>query len=103
MELHPLDGQRAMAQPHDLAVVRFRGDGETCGQRLALDHERVVTGSLEIARQTVEYAFAVVPHARDLAVHHLACAHDLAAERLADRLVSEANAEQRHASRKARD
>src|SRR5690606_2741860 len=48
MELHALDVEFAMAQPHDLVdrtvgVFGPRGDLEASRQRLALDHQRVVT------------------------------------------------------------
>src|ERR1043165_1721685 len=99
MELHPLDRQAAMAQPHDLAVLGFGGDGEALRQRCALDDQRVITRSHETNRYFFEDPFSVVTDARRLAVHDPAGADHLSAERLADRLVAEADAENRRTDR----
>src|SRR5690242_19031198 len=45
--------------------------------------------------ETREYTACVVLYLRELAVHRGGCAHDLAAECLPDRLMSETDAEQR--------
>jgi hypothetical protein len=87
-----------MAHAHDLAVVGSRRDLELVGQARRLDRERVVARGHERGRQACEYAATVVRDRRELAVHHVLRAHDPAAERLADRLVAEAHAEDRHAA-----
>ena len=82
MELHALDGERAVAQAHDLALRGPRGDLEAVGQRRALDDQRVVARRLERARQPREDARAVVLDRRGPPVHQPRRAHHLAAERL---------------------
>src|SRR6266536_6210832 len=47
VELHALDVEPAVAQPHDLPLVGPGGDRERRGQGLALDHERVVAAGGE--------------------------------------------------------
>src|SRR5688572_28894697 len=95
MELHSLDGQAAMPQPHDLPVLGFGGDQEIPRQRLALDHERVIARGREMILNLRKNAEAVVPYPRNLSMHHRLCPHYLLAERLADRLVAQADAEDR--------
>ena len=56
MELHALDVELAMAQPHDRAVVGLGGDLEHVGHRGAVDDERVVAGGLERIGQAGEHA-----------------------------------------------
>ena len=96
VELHALDGQRLVADAHDFAVVGPRGDVEAVGQRLALDGQRMVTGAGQRVGQALEDADILVVHRRNLTVHQLLGMHDPAAEGLADRLVAEADAEQRN-------
>ena len=61
----------------------------------ALDHQRVIARRLERAVDAAEHACALVLDLGELAVHRHRRAHDLAAERLADRLMAEADAEDR--------
>src|SRR5687767_6635302 len=96
VELHPLHRQAAMAQPHDLAVLCVRRHVEAGGQAGALDHQGVIPRGDEAVGDFVKNPLAVVADAGSLAVHHLARAHHPAAEGLADRLVAEAYAQQRH-------
>src|SRR5207247_1099879 len=101
MELHAFDRQVAVAQAHDLAVLRLGAHRQAAGQRLALHGERVVARRDELVRNLEINPVAVVPDARQLAMHHLPSAHHPAAERLPDRLVPEADPEDRHAPRHA--
>src|SRR5579859_3653541 len=103
MELHAFDCAALVAHAHDLAVVRLRRDFEASRQALALDSERVVARHLELRRQAAEEARAVMGQARHLVVHHTLRAHHLAAERLSDRLVAEADTEDRNAAGEPRD
>src|SRR5258706_2936697 len=98
VELHPLDRQAAMAHPHDLAVVCPRGDFQLRRTALALDRERVVARGLVRRRQPTENPGARVVDRGDLAVHERLHVHHPAAERLSDRLMTEAYAEQRDAA-----
>jgi hypothetical protein len=103
VELHPFHRQAAMAQAHDLAVLGVGGDVQAGGQAGALDDQGVVARRNKIVFDFLENSLPVVPDARSLAVHHLLCAYYPAAERLPDRLVTEAHAEQRHAAGHAPD
>src|SRR6185295_8079294 len=98
VELHTLDRQAAMAQPHDLAVLGLCGDGEAVRQGRPLDDQRVIARGNETSGYFPEHPFFVVADPRCLAVHHLPGAHHFPAERLADRLVAEADAESGHAA-----
>ena len=85
-----------MAHAHDRAVFQLGGDGEASGQRFALDDERVVAAYCRFLRQSCVKALPVVADGRRLAVHDLLGTHDAAAEDFADRLMTEADAEERH-------
>src|SRR5439155_25822547 len=87
----------------DLAVLRLGAPRQAAGQRLALHGERVVARRDELVRNLEINPIAVVPDARQLAMHHLPSAYHPAAERLPDRLVPEADPEDRHAPRPAPD
>ncbi len=98
MKLHA--PHRVLAVPHGVnlrgVVHGRRGDLERVGEGLALDDERMVPHHLQRTRHALEQPGAVVAHARGLAVHHPARRADHApAIRLADRLMSEAYAEDR--------
>src|SRR4051812_25158031 len=103
MELHALDGQRAVANAHDLAVFGPRGDLQLGRTARALDRKRMVARRLVWAGQPCENAMALVVDARNLAVHERLRMHDAAAERLADRLVAEAHAQDRHGALQLRE
>jgi hypothetical protein len=103
MKLHAFDRQAAMAQPHDLAVLGRGADLEARGQAVALHDQRVIARRHEFLWQGLENPLPIMPDARHLAVHHLPGAHHRAAERLSDRLVPEAHAEDRDAAREPLD
>src|SRR5581483_12412777 len=65
--------------------------------------ERVVAAGLEFLRQPGEDPASVVTDRARLAVQQVLRLADLAAERLDDRLVAEADAERRHARSEAAD
>src|SRR4051812_37827970 len=95
VELHALGGQVAMAQPHhdtaaggaDLEHVRH----------VRVHDERVIARDLDLLRQPVVDRLAIVLDGRGLAVDRLV-ADDLAAERLPERLVAQADAQHRRAA-----
>ena len=64
----------------------------------ALDHQRMIARRLERRVDAAENSAALVADFRQLAVHRRRRAHHLAAERLADRLMAEADAEDRNVS-----
>src|SRR5207342_3014372 len=103
MELHALDLEAHVANSHDLAVLGPRGHLELRRAARALDRERMVARRIIGRGQPREDTLARVVDARDLAVHQGLRVHDLAAVGLADRLVAEADAEERQASREAPD
>src|SRR5207253_5111773 len=83
-----------------------RGPGrwlERCGQRGGVDHQRVIARGLEWIRHPPEQPPAVVVNRRRLAVHDAAGSHDGRAEGGTDRLVAEADAQNRNGPREALD
>src|SRR3990170_1162958 len=96
MELHAMHGIARVLEAHDYAICRLRGDFERFRQACALDHERMVARGGEVLRDAGEDALAGVMHLRQLAMHEARRAHDAAAIDLADGLVPEAHAEDRH-------
>ncbi len=83
-----------MADGHDDAAVGLGGDLQlVLGEALTLDGERVVAGRIEGVGQAVEDAGTLVADEGGLAVEDLARAGDGAAERLADGLVAQTDAE----------
>jgi len=85
MKLDSVDGQRAMTHRHHLALGAGRRDLELVGD--GDRRERVVAAGLELFRQAVEDAAAVVTDGARLAVDQPLCRPDLAAEGLDDGLV----------------
>ena len=100
VELHAFDGQGLVAHAHDFfnGAVVVAGPGshfQAIGQGVFVDHQAVVTGSLQGIVQAAEHAYIIVVHRRHLAMHHLAGPDDIAAVHLADGLVAQANAQDR--------
>src|SRR3954452_11620836 len=92
VELHAVGGELAVAHRHQDAAAP-RGRLELPGQ-LGVDDERVVAADHQRAGQVLEEPGAVVLDRGRLAVHG-DVPHDLAAERLGERLVAEADPERR--------
>src|SRR5882724_10387979 len=92
MELHTFDFVAAVAEAHDDAVVGFRGDGELARERFALHDERVVASCGEGIRQHAKNVLAIVMDLAGLAVKKFRGADNLATERGADGLMSQAHA-----------
>src|ERR1700680_196274 len=90
-----------MTHAHDLTVVAFRRDLQTFGDAATFDHQRMIAGRGKWTGQALEYALASMGDGRELAVHHAARTDDAPAERLADRLVPEAHAEDGNFAREA--
>ena len=88
-----------MAQPHDLALVAFRGDGERRVAALELDDERMIAPGAEALRQAFEDPRAVMVDLGGVAVHRALRPRDEAAEDFAHHLVAEADAEDRELAR----
>src|SRR5260221_7174085 len=98
VELDAVNRPLAMLQTHDDAVRRLGGDRQAVRPAGAVDNERMIAGRLERVGEPGEEPGAVVANGAELAVHGSFRAHDAAAEHLADRLVAEADAEDRKAA-----
>jgi hypothetical protein len=94
VELHAFDGKFAMANALDRAVLGSRRDDEGVRQVHFADRQRVVAGHGEWRGEASEDTLSVMADPRGFSVHHLRRSLDRAAERLAYRLVAEADAEQ---------
>src|SRR5947209_1092614 len=92
VELHALHGELAVAHAHDLAVFGFRRDLQALWQGRPANRERMIAGRHEGTRQSAKHPEARMADRRGFPVHDLARMHDLAAESLADRLMTEAHA-----------
>src|SRR4051812_13535332 len=95
---------RPVAHGHDGVVfLRPGSDFELARHVVVRDHERVIAARLEWRGDPREHALAVVNDGGGLAVHRrLRAAHDAAVDN-ADRLVPEADAEQRDRRAEAPD
>ncbi len=98
MELDTVDRQRPMPHGHD-----FLPPGTVCRPGRDLQHrrhaqgrndQRVIAHDRQRCRQALEHTNLPVLDVARLAVHQSIGPHDLAPERLADRLVAEADAKQ---------
>src|SRR5687767_13430118 len=103
VELDALDRQFFVTQAHYQAVGRFGRDLKGIGKRVAFYHKRVIAAGVEIAVDPRKKRSAVVFDDDRLAVDGRGPADDTAAEMLADGLVAETDAEDRHPPRKAVD
>jgi len=95
VELHAKYRQLFVPQPHDQTVFGLRHHFQTIGAGCPVDNQTVIARRLEGRGQALENPTALVANMAELAVHDRWRLDDLAAERLADRLVSQANPEQR--------
>src|SRR2546429_5601493 len=102
MELHTLNREFLMSKAHDDAGSVFVrspcADFQIAWQILLGDDQRMVAGCSHRRGQTAKDGLAIVFDLTGFAVHQVLRAHYLASEGSADRLVSEADSEQRHVS-----
>jgi hypothetical protein len=84
-----------VAQAHDDAALRARGDHELVGDRAVDDRERVVPRRAERLRHALVEAAVVVVDQRRLAVHELVGVGHRRAQCFGDGLVAEADTQQR--------
>src|SRR5436190_17745912 len=103
MELNAMNRKRAMSKPHDQAIVGLGRHRKLLRQARPFDHQRMVARGLESPVDAAEYPVAGVLDLGELAVNLDRCAHDVAAECLSDRLMTQADAEHRHGLRRLGD
>jgi hypothetical protein len=95
VELHAVDRQLAVPQRHDDPRGRGAGDLQLVRHGVGIDRQRVVAGRGEGRRQTGEDAGPLVHHLAGLPVQELRRPDDLGTERLGDRLMAQADAQDR--------
>ena len=98
MELDALDRVLFVLQTHYFIIFIFRpgGDFKRVGQSLPLDHQRVVADCGEGIGQPIKDALIGMSYHGRFAVHNLPGAGNDAPIAIADALVSQADAEDRH-------
>src|ERR1035437_8829034 len=95
MKLHAVHRQARMRETHHQAIVGFGVNGQFARHASALDHQRMIARRLERPVDAAQHAGAGVLDLEHLAVRRRR-AHSLAAERVADRLMPEADTEDRN-------
>ena len=83
-----------MRHRHDHAVRRLGIDAQRLRQRSAINNQGVVARGLHWGRTPREESLPIMPHLGHFPVHRQLAAHDSRAERLADRLMAETDAEE---------
>src|SRR6516162_11120650 len=96
VKLHALDRERAVPHRHDLPLISARAHLEHCRQVRGFRDQGVVAPHLTRLRYPRKDRTRIVPHERGLAVHESAGTHDLAAEDLDDRLMTETHPQHRY-------
>src|SRR5262249_55413676 len=86
MKLQAVDREACVRNAHDEPIVGLRSQCQLVRHAGAIDHERMIPRRLERGIDAAKDAAAAVPDFRKLAVDRHRRAHDLSAERLADRL-----------------
>ena len=99
MKLNAFDLKLSMTQAHDDAIGRARGNLKTGRQRFALDDQGMIAPAGERPFQSRKDRLAIVLNFRGFAVKDRWRTDYSAAEDLANRLVSEANAQDRYLAR----
>src|SRR4029079_924294 len=103
MELYTDNRVSGMVHGQDLPVFACRGAPRLAGHRFWSDHQVVITGREECARQAGEDPFSPVMDPGCLAVHWPFCAYDLSAVRRNNALVAQAYAEDRNRAAESLD
>src|SRR5438445_4489977 len=95
MELYAFHLVAPVAKAHDHSVFRPGGYYELGRYSFGEDRERVIARGFKSLRQVAEDRFAVVQDAADFAMHQRRSRPDYTSERLAHRLMTQADAEDR--------
>src|SRR5258708_8604812 len=103
MKLDAFDGNFGGAEANDDAVAGLSGDLKLAGEGFSLDDQRVVAGCCERIGQLLEDPFAVVMDFTGLPVKESGRADDFSAEGNSDRLMTQANTQNRKFSCDALD
>jgi len=107
MELHSLDGEFLMSQPHDDARPVFIGCPgayfQVARQILLRDDKRVIARGSHGRREPSKDGPAIVLDLAGFAMHQIPSPNHFASKGRADRLVPEANAQQWRLARKVAD
>ena len=96
MELDSEDRPSPVGDCHDHAVARLRVDGQLARDGGAIDGQRVVSRRTHRRRTSDEQPLPAVQDLADFSVHRHARPPDVRAERFADRLMAQADAEERN-------
>ena len=92
-----------MAQSHDFSLGRFSGDLKTGRQRFSLHNQRMVACGIKGIGQLMEDRFPVVPYLRRFSMHQLIGSNDFAAKCHGQRLMAEADPQDRETPAKMLD
>ena len=95
VKLHALHDVPFMPDAHDLAIRRSRGHREPRRHRIRVDHQRMIAGEHRRRRYAAEHAAPVRGYRIGLAVYDRLRLDDAPSEGGADRLVSQADPEDR--------
>ena len=96
VELDAVHGIALVLEAHDYAVARLRRDLEHRGQGCAIDDQRMIASCSEVLRDAGKNSLAGVMQLGQLAVHQRGRPDHAAAIDLADGLMTEADAKDRH-------
>src|SRR5579863_2012839 len=107
MELHSFDGMPPVPKPHDRTRAVFfgrpRADLEFPWQVFLFDNQRVVASSRHGHRKSLKDSPVVMKDGAGLAVHEVRRPNHMTAKCFADRLMSQADTEQRGLAGKVAD
>ena len=95
VKLHAFNVQTGVFDTHDFAVIGPGRDLQAGRASGALDRQRVVAVDRELPRQAFKHALLRGADDRGLAVHELLRANDVAAKCRANRLMAQADTQNR--------
>jgi len=96
MKLHAANGIILVADSHDFPLTGLSRDLQAIRHSLAFDHQGMIPGGGERVGHVFEQALPVVLDRRRFAMHYPIIDNDLTTEGVADALVAQADAEERH-------
>jgi len=99
MKLYAVYRVFTVFHPHDLFLIRPGDSDQFFGEGVRLDDQGMIPNRPKRVGYFHEQVIAVMEYHRLLAVHDPGSVNDLSAERLADGLMAQAHAENRHEAR----